>query len=115
MTPPVVMAFGAPQLTESSSGPLWACRFELLPGGTMFNAPCTLRGVIVTPAVHAVDDGCTGLMVAETGGPVEIYATDGTLPQELEPHAEALSSHLLELLEWLNLVDGVVSGELPSG
>lgn len=98
---PVALAWGAYSLFEvNHTGHVWGSQFELLPGGSMANAPCILSGII---GVEATEDyrGAEPVYRAVPDDGLMIYAMPGTDPRDLKPFmneiAAAYRVHVAEL------------------
>lgn len=90
---PVSFAWGPPSVFEVNDAPVWGCQFELLPGGSMMNAACSLLGVVGL-AAELDDDGAEPIYRTAQGATLMIWATESTEPCDLlEFQDEILQSY----------------------
>lgn len=91
---PTCFAWGSPSVFDLKNGTtIYGCQFEVLPGATMLNRPCTLLGVIGIPAA-ADPHGAEPVWRTIPGATLSIYAIAQTEPCQLEPfQAEIIDSY----------------------
>lgn len=102
---PVCFAWGTPSVFEVNDQTIWGCQFEILPGGSMLNAPCTLTGVI---GLAATADPYAAEPIYRTvpGASLAIYAAGNTEPWELVMHQEQIVQSYSEHMARMGMATG---------
>jgi hypothetical protein len=102
VTIPVCFAWGPGELVEQPGRMVWRMGFEMLPGGTNFNAQCVRHGIV---ACQATED-LNGLMAeprwhVAPGTKIELYAAHETTADDLKPFVDeivaAFKAHLTNI------------------
>jgi|GEM_PF-1942910 hypothetical protein len=102
---PVCLAWGQPSVFAVDQDTIWGCQFELLPGGSMINAPCTLHGVIGLQAAPD-PDAAEPIYRTVPGAQLAIWASAETEPDDLMPHQAEILQSYREHLQRLGLPTG---------
>lgn len=98
-------AWGAPSVFRVDDRTIWGCQFELLPGGSMLNAACTLQGVIGLDAI-ADPDGAEPIYRTAPGASLSIYATADTEAWQLIPYQDAVVESYRQHMSRLGMAIG---------
>lgn len=87
MSIPISLAWGNGEIVQLPDRRIvWRMAFELLPGATMFNAQCTLHGMVAAEATFDDDPrNAEPRYVVTPGTLLEVYAVNLTKPDDLQP------------------------------
>lgn len=102
---PICLAWGQPSVFAVNDATIWGCQFELLPGGSMINAPCTLRGVVGMAAAQD-PDGAEPIYRTVLGAPLVIYADADTQPADLGHYKDQILQSYREHMQRLGMQVG---------